>query len=312
MHSAQPSVDAGQAEILALLEQVFEAANPSEDEDYLLLEWFFNTRAAQIRQLHADGLNALADIEHQKLKRSYTLRKYESFDGTLVRPGDLVFCDDWDHDNYDCGGKVLGYNEKDGTYTVEFKYCSEQMSPMRLWPDADTCEQQAKYAEKWTKNHLIGLLDLAPTAKVSLDKRLSVFFCHASEDKDRVRSLYSKLRLDGFRPWLDTESLAAGDEWENVTRRDIHEPDIVLVCLSAVLTTKIGFVQTEIEFALDAARGRPSIERYIVPVFIEDCNLLERLGAWNAVRSSNQMATRNLSQHCENAHAHCAARLSET
>lgn len=152
MDSAQPPLDAGQAEILALLEQVFEAANRSEDEDYLLLEWFFNTRAARIRQLHADGLNALAYAEQQKLKPSYTLRKYESFDGTLVRPGDLVFCDDRDHGNYDCGGKVFGYNEKDGIYTVEFKYCSEQMSPMQLWPDADTCEQQAKYAEKWTKN----------------------------------------------------------------------------------------------------------------------------------------------------------------
>jgi hypothetical protein len=39
------------------------------------------------------------------------------------------------------------------------------------------------------------------------DKRLRVFLCHASEDKDQARLLYRVLTELGFKPWLDEEDL---------------------------------------------------------------------------------------------------------
>jgi hypothetical protein len=40
-------------------------------------------------------------------------------------------------------------------------------------------------------------------------KNLSVFLCHGSEDKATVREIYSRLRQDGVRPWLDSPDVNA-------------------------------------------------------------------------------------------------------
>ena len=39
--------------------------------------------------------------------------------------------------------------------------------------------------------------------------QLRVFLCHSSADKAAVRSLYGRLKADGFLPWLDEEDLIA-------------------------------------------------------------------------------------------------------
>ena len=37
---------------------------------------------------------------------------------------------------------------------------------------------------------------------------------HSKEDKPLVRESFFLLHLDGFVPWLDEESLVAGQNWE--------------------------------------------------------------------------------------------------
>jgi TIR domain len=58
----------------------------------------------------------------------------------------------------------------------------------------------------------------------------------------------------------------------------------VLVCLSKASTSKIGFVNKEIKFALDAADERPEGERYLIPVLLEPCEVPDRLSVWHWVR----------------------------
>lgn len=104
-----------------------------------------------------------------------------------------------------------------------------------------------------------------------------VFLCHSSTDKSRVRSLYDRLRADGFRPWLDSENLLPGQEWEHEIRRAISSSDVVVVCLSTNSVHKTGFVQKEIRVALDAADKRPEGAIYVIPVRLEPCEIPDRL-----------------------------------
>ncbi len=277
-------------ELLPLLEQIVTLADPTEQEDDLLLEWFFNIRGHQIRQLQSDGLNALAKAEQQKLKSLTRLRNYHSFNGAILRPGDRFYCDDHDHHSYDFGGEILAYDRDAQTYTVRFdgpssshRNPSEQLSADQIWPDSDVQSEQAKYAEKWTKGPIIRLLDLSPLARKALENRLSIFLCHASEDKSRIKDIYTNLKLDGFHPWLDVESLVPGDDWETRIQRDIHSSDVALICLSNLSISKQGFFQSEIEFAVEAAKGRSEEQRYLIPLLLEPCAIPDRLAAWHAV-----------------------------
>jgi tetratricopeptide (TPR) repeat protein len=43
---------------------------------------------------------------------------------------------------------------------------------------------------------------------------LSIFLCHASEDKPPVRDLYQRLQNDQLRPWFDEEDLLPGQNWQ--------------------------------------------------------------------------------------------------
>lgn len=113
--------------------------------------------------------------------------------------------------------------------------------------------------------------------------RLRVFLCHASSDKALVRELYSRLRSDGFDPWLDEEHLLPGQRWREVIPAEVRRADIVLVCLSGRSITKTGYVQKEITIALDAADEKPENTLFLIPAKLEDCELPNRLRDWHCV-----------------------------
>jgi hypothetical protein len=58
---------------------------------------------------------------------------------------------------------------------------------------------------------------------------------------------------------------------------------VVAVCLSRASTTKEGFVQKEIRYALDELDSRPTGTILIVPVRLEDCDVPVRLRSWQWV-----------------------------
>ena len=110
--------------------------------------------------------------------------------------------------------------------------------------------------------------------------KLRVFLCHAKEDKPAVRDLYRKLAGDGFQPWLDEEDLLPGEKWAPAIRKAVRECDVVLVCLST-RSTRQGFVQKEIAFALDAADEHPEGTIYLIPLRLEECDVPDRLREWH-------------------------------
>ena len=110
-----------------------------------------------------------------------------------------------------------------------------------------------------------------------------VFLCHASEDKSAVRRLYSRLRSDGYDPWLDEEDLLPGQDWQGEIAKAVKRSAIVVVCLSPASIAKTGYVQKEIRHALDVADEQPQGQIFLIPVRLVECEVPDRLQRWQWV-----------------------------
>ena len=106
-----------------------------------------------------------------------------------------------------------------------------------------------------------------------LDRKLSVFLCHSSQDKLIVRGLYQRLLTEGWiDPWLDEEKLLPGMDWDEEIQKAVEASDSVLVCLSSNSVKKTGYVQKELRFVLDFALYQPLDETiFIIPIRLDDC-----------------------------------------
>lgn len=71
-------------------------------------------------------------------------------------------------------------------------------------------------------------------------KRVSVFLCHGSEDKETVRQLYLDLREDDADPWLDEKNIIGGQDWDTEIQKAVKSSDAILVCLSSRSVRKEG------------------------------------------------------------------------
>lgn len=112
---------------------------------------------------------------------------------------------------------------------------------------------------------------------------LRVFLCHSSTDKSKVRSLYYRLKQDGFTPWLDENDLIPGQEWQEEIPKAVRASDVVAVCLSQGYVTKEGYVNKEIKFALDIADEKPEGTIFIIPVRLDEVAVPSRLKRWHWV-----------------------------
>ncbi len=97
-----------------------------------------------------------------------------------------------------------------------------------------------------------------------------------------MRTLYRRLREDGYAPWLDEEDLLPGENWREKIPSVVRRSDVVVVCLSRN-TTKEGYVQKEIRVALEAADEKPEGVIFIIPLKIEECEVPHRLADWQWV-----------------------------
>ena len=102
---------------------------------------------------------------------------------------------------------------------------------------------------------------------------LSVFICHSSEDELIARDLYHRLSADGIVPWLDVESILAGQDWKLEIKKAIEASDVFIACLSEGSINKEGVVQTEIKYALEVDAKQPEGRIFLIPLRIEACEI---------------------------------------
>ena len=199
--------------------------------------------------------------------------EYPRFNGVLMKPGVRVYCRDPNDATYDMEGTITAVVRHGTNWSVDVSFDGvtgqPSNSPRRMsWYSVSPTveEDESEDARQYRAEH-----------------SLRIFLCHASEDKPTVRAIYARLKGLGFRPWLDEIDLAPGVQWELAIEAAVHESDVILVCISHASTTKAGFVQKEIHFALERALEMPEGAIYIVPVRLTDCALPKRLRRWQAV-----------------------------
>ena len=72
-------------------------------------------------------------------------------------------------------------------------------------------------------------------------RALSVFLCHASQDKPAVRELYKRLSAEKWiAPWLDEEDLLPGQDFDLEIIKAARNADAIIICLSKVSVAKEG------------------------------------------------------------------------
>ena len=108
--------------------------------------------------------------------------------------------------------------------------------------------------------------------------KLSVFLCHASQDKPVVRELYQRLLAENWLdPWLDEEKMLPGQDWNLEIEKAVEASDAVIVTISSKSVTKEGYVQKELRKILDIALEKPEETIFIIPLRLDECELPRRV-----------------------------------
>ncbi len=114
-------------------------------------------------------------------------------------------------------------------------------------------------------------------------KPLKIFLCHSSGDKAQVKPLHDFLLKSAAAPWLDSEQLLPGQDWNLEINKALDDSDVILLCLSKKSVDKEGYVQREMRIALDRALEMPEGRIFLIPARLEECELPYRLKSYQWV-----------------------------
>lgn len=100
----------------------------------------------------------------------------------------------------------------------------------------------------------------APTAR-------RVFLSYARSDRARVEKIYERLLTEGFKPFMDVESIGLGSDWEDEIKWNIQNCHFFLACLSdSIVNDNDSYFYNELKIAVRD-------KSFIIPVRLEDCDL---------------------------------------
>lgn len=100
------------------------------------------------------------------------------------------------------------------------------------------------------------------------NRLLRVFLSYSPAESNEVRSLYQRFTNDGVDPWLDTEKVLPGQEWQHEIEKAVQASDVVLIFFSKQV--QMGLREAEIRIALEEAKKHPKGEIFIIPVRLEE------------------------------------------
>jgi hypothetical protein len=100
----------------------------------------------------------------------------------------------------------------------------------------------------------------------------AIFISYAREDQAAARRLRDFLQEAGLDVWFVTRRLAAGDDWNNNTRRSIRNCSYFVALISSATTRRRlnAYFRFEWALAVDRARVFPASDPFIIPVVIDD------------------------------------------
>ena len=113
--------------------------------------------------------------------------------------------------------------------------------------------------------------------------QIRIFICYAKEDISQAGQIYTRLKSEGYDPWIDKEKLVGGQDWELEIAKAIEESNFFLACVSNNSVNKEGYVQKELKKGMDVLDRQPEGRIYLIPVKFEDCQVPLKLHKWQWV-----------------------------
>jgi hypothetical protein len=102
----------------------------------------------------------------------------------------------------------------------------------------------------------------------------TAFISYAREDSEYAERLYKDLKNAGLIPWRDKDAIRPGENWKIAIRMAIKNSRFFIPLFSSQSVEKIGYVQKEFKYALDIFDQFPENKVYIIPVRLDDCQIL--------------------------------------
>ncbi|HXM32893.1 MAG TPA: toll/interleukin-1 receptor domain-containing protein [Chthoniobacterales bacterium] len=114
------------------------------------------------------------------------------------------------------------------------------------------------------------LLPLQTASMLPTSPRIAPFISYAHEDGDAARRLFANLKKVGATPWLDSENLLGGQDWDLTIRDAIRSSTHVLALISKNSVNKKGFVQKELRHALEILDEFPPNQIFVIPIRLDE------------------------------------------
>jgi hypothetical protein len=102
-------------------------------------------------------------------------------------------------------------------------------------------------------------------------KPIQLFISYERSDQEHAQKLHSTLPRDVFEPWLDSQFLTGGEDWNFEIEDRIKTSDFFLVLNSPNLAAKrVGYVNRELQLAFDRQSYRQRGLKFIIPLRVEN------------------------------------------
>jgi hypothetical protein len=123
-----------------------------------------------------------------------------------------------------------------------------------------------------------------------------VFICHASEDAEMARQVADGLRAAGIGAWLDKDNLRGGVRWNDMIEHTLKEEVQYVTVLQseAMLHKDVGYVNKEINIALDRQSFYRPGRAFLIPAIIDDP--ANRLDVFDQLQSVNLVPPAGVSE----------------
>lgn len=100
---------------------------------------------------------------------------------------------------------------------------------------------------------------------------MNIFISYAKQDFALANKVYNDLHRFGFDAWIDSENLLPGQNWKTEISRAIRNSKFFLALLSQNSVNKMGYVQKELNEAIEILDLIPPGQIYLIPAKLDDC-----------------------------------------
>ncbi|HUT70159.1 MAG TPA: TIR domain-containing protein [Desulfatiglandales bacterium] len=122
-------------------------------------------------------------------------------------------------------------------------------------------------------------LETLPVEEIAYSpkRKAKIFISYAKEDFPKAYAIYEILRQKEFSPWIDSENLLPGQDWQLEIDKALEKCNFFVACLSNISVSKEGYVQKELKKGLDILDKKPEGSIYLIPVRLDNCKTPKRM-----------------------------------